>query len=201
MLGGGCDMTEETKMIMESLNGLREEIVGVKSGLQEEIAGVKSGLHEEIAGVKDSLHEEITGVKDSLHGEITEVKDSLHEEIAEVCRRQDNTDEVLRSLKISCDENFRNIEIWQISTDARLKDIGKRQESAEDRLKRLEFLIENDLHRDISIVAEGHLDLMRNMHEMLRIDSEKDEFMMRFDLLESKVKSIEERVDTMASAG
>ena len=47
-------------------------------------------------------------------------------------------------------------------------------------------------------VAEGHLDLSRNLHEALKIDSEKEMMAVRVNILESELRRIKQRLNDIA---
>ena len=50
----------------------------------------------------------------------------------------------------------------------------------------------------IKRVAEGHLDLSRNLHEALKIDSEKEMMAVRVNILESELRRIKQRLNDIA---
>lgn len=62
----------------------------------------------------------------------------------------------------------------------------------------IEITLENEIRVNIRRVAEGHLDLSRNLHEAMRIDSEKEMLAIRVNVLETELRRIKERLDRMA---
>ena len=50
----------------------------------------------------------------------------------------------------------------------------------------IKLTLENEIRVNIQRVAEGHLDLSRNLHEALKIDSEKEMLAIRVSVLETE---------------
>lgn len=62
----------------------------------------------------------------------------------------------------------------------------------------IDLMLENEIRVNLMRVAEGHLDLSRNLHDAIRIDSEKEMISIRVNMLESEVQRLKERVDQIA---
>lgn len=56
-------MTEETKMILDEIKGLRSEIAGVKAELKDEIAGVRTELKEEMNELRTSFEKRFGNIE------------------------------------------------------------------------------------------------------------------------------------------
>ena len=54
----------------------------------------------------------------------------------------------------------------------------------EKKVSNIELTLENEIRTNIKRVAEGHLDLSRNLHEALKIDSEKEMLAIRVSVLD-----------------
>lgn len=66
------------------------------------------------------------------------------------------------------------------------------------KVSRMDLTMENELRVNIRRIAEGHLDLSRNLHEAMRIDSEKEMLSIRVTMLESELRNIKARLDHIA---
>ena len=64
---------------------------------------------------------------------------------------------------------------------------GELKEVQED-VSDIKLVIENEIRRDISIIAEGHLDLSRKLDEAIKGNQERETFMIRLNALETYVK-------------
>ena len=70
-----------------------------------------------------------------------------------------------------------------------------------DRLEKditdIKLIIENEVRVNIKRVAEGHLDLSRNLHEALKIDNEKEMLAIRVSVLETEIRRIKARKNVL----
>lgn len=62
----------------------------------------------------------------------------------------------------------------------------------------IDITLENEIRVNIRRIAEGHLDISRNLHDALKIDSEKEMMVIRVNMLESELRRIKERLDQIA---
>lgn len=58
-----------------------------------------------------------------------------------------------------------------------------------------ELLLENEIRVNIQRIAEGHLDLSRNLHDALKLDNEKEMLAIRVNVLESEIRRIKTHLD------
>ena len=68
-------------------------------------------------------------------------------------------------------------------------------ETIEKKVSNIELTLENEIRTNIKRVAEGHLDLSRNLHESLKIDSEKEMLAIRVSVLETELRRIKTQLD------
>ena len=114
----------------------------------------------------DSLEENLMGVRRELKEEIEGVRSELKEEIQEV---RSELKEEIQEVRSELQE-----EIQEVKEDVTY----------------LKLVIDNEIRRDISIVAEGHLDLSRKLEEPIKGNQERETFMIRLKALETYVKEI-----------
>lgn len=90
----------------------------------------------------------------------------------------------------------------------KLDGLGTRMDSLEARMDRLEsnlqevkqqttqtyLIIENELRVNIKRIAEGHLDLSRNLHEAQKPSQEVETLSIRVGVLESDVRILKNKV-------
>ena len=79
-----------------------------------------------------------------------------------------------------------------------LQEVKQRMSNIEDKVTNIELTLENEISVNIKRVAEGHLDLSRNLHDALKIDSEKEMMAIRLNILESELRRIKEKLDHIA---
>ena len=79
-----------------------------------------------------------------------------------------------------------------------LQEVKQRMSNVENKVTNIELTLENEISVNIKRVAEGHLDLSRNLHEALKIDSEKEMMAVRVNILESELRRIKQRLNEIA---
>lgn len=76
-----------------------------------------------------------------------------------------------------------------------IKDLKQRTVNVENKVTNMELTLENEIRVNIQRVAEGHLDLSRNLHEALKIDSEKEMLAIRVSVLETELRRIKTQLE------
>lgn len=61
-------------------------------------------------------------------------------------------------------------------------------------VREVKLTIENEIRVNIQRIAEGHLDLSRNLHEALEVETEKEMISVRVSVLESEMRKVKERL-------
>lgn len=57
-------------------------------------------------------------------------------------------------------------------------------------IKSIQLTLENETNRNIKLIAEGHIDLSRKLHDALKVDSEKEMLLIRVNTLENELRRI-----------
>lgn len=70
--------------------------------------------------------------------------------------------------------------------------------SLSDRVDSIETTLENVTNKNISIIAESHLDLSRKLDDALKVENEKELLLIRVNILEDDVKKIKSRIEQIA---
>ncbi len=74
---------------------------------------------------------------------------------------------------------------------SRLEKLDKLENDITD----IKLTLENEIRVNIQRVAEGHLDLSRNLHEALKIDNEKEMLAIRVSVLETELRRIKTKLE------
>ena len=80
--------------------------------------------------------------------------------------------------------------------DNRLDDMDIKMEDMKTEITAVKLIIENELRVNIQRVAEGHLDLSRNLHEALKQSKETEMLSIRVGVLESEVRTLKQRISS-----
>lgn len=78
--------------------------------------------------------------------------------------------------------------------DNRLDNMDNRLEVVETDLRSVKLQLENEISRNIKIVAEGHLDLSRNLYEAMKPSNTMEMLQVQVNMLESKVRDLERKI-------
>ncbi len=72
--------------------------------------------------------------------------------------------------------------------------LGQKVDVIESKVIHTELILENEIRVNIQRVAEGHLDLSRNLHEAMRPSNEVEMLAIKVRMLESDVKELKSRL-------
>ncbi len=76
-----------------------------------------------------------------------------------------------------------------------MQDLKQRTANIETSVTDIKLTLENEIRVNIQRVAEGHLDLSRNLHEALKIDNEKEMLAIRVSVLETELRRIKAKLE------
>ncbi len=76
-----------------------------------------------------------------------------------------------------------------------MQELKQRTTNIENNVADIKLTLENEIRVNIQRVAEGHLDLSRNLHEALKIDSEKEMLAIRVNILETELRRIKAQLE------
>ena len=63
---------------------------------------------------------------------------------------------------------------------------------------RIQIVLESEIRKNISVIAEGHLDLSRKLSEIIKAENQKEILMLRMNYLESEMRDLKASVGTLA---
>ena len=84
------------------------------------------------------------------------------------------------------------------SLESDIQEIKQKVSIIENKVTSIDLTLENEIRVNIKRVAEGHLDLYRNLHNALSIDNEKEMLSIRVNMLETELRKIKERLENIA---
>lgn len=84
------------------------------------------------------------------------------------------------------------------AVESDMQEIKQKVNSIENKVTGIDLTLENEIRVNIKRVAEGHLDLSRNLHNALSIDNEKEMLSIRVNMLETELRKIKERLENIA---
>lgn len=83
-------------------------------------------------------------------------------------------------------------------TNEDLQAINSLLEPIRNQITSIELTLENETNRNIQIIAEGHLDLVRKLDDALKVENEKEMLLLRVNHLENELRKVKERINQIA---
>lgn len=83
-------------------------------------------------------------------------------------------------------------EMKEVKTDVRT--LKEKTDAIENRVINTELILENEIRVNIMRVAEGHLDLSRNLHDAMQPSNEVEMLALRVGMLESDMRKVKEKL-------
>lgn len=75
-----------------------------------------------------------------------------------------------------------------------MQKLNERTDGIENRVIHMEVILENELRVNIQRIAEGHLDLSRNLHEAMKPNAEVEALSIRVGMLESDMRKVKAKL-------
>ena len=82
--------------------------------------------------------------------------------------------------------------------DEKLKPFEHKLKEIKTDIHEIQLTLESDTNKRISIIAEGHLDLIRKLDDALKVENEKELLLLRVATLESEIKKIKKKIEQIA---
>lgn len=79
--------------------------------------------------------------------------------------------------------------------EGRLEKVESKLDKVEIDVADIKMTLENEIRVNIRRVAEGHLDLSRNLHEVLKADNEKEMLSIRVSVFETELRRIKRQLE------
>lgn len=96
------------------------------------------------------------------------------------------------------DRRFESMEARLDGMDRRFDAVEARLDALDTGLRNVRLKLENEIAENIKRVAEGHMDLSRNLHEAMKPQTEIEMLVIRVNSLETKVRDLQQKVSTIS---
>ncbi|MDE7231751.1 MAG: hypothetical protein K2N37_01550 [Lachnospiraceae bacterium] len=103
----------------------------------------------------------------------------------------------MREMKTEMQEMKQDIHLLKDDTQKLKEDthaLGQKVDVIESKVIHTELILENEIRVNIQRVAEGHLDLSRNLRDAMRPSNEVEMLAIKVRMLESDVKELKSRL-------
>ena len=120
--------------------------------------------------------------------------DSMETKMDSMETRMDSMETKMDSMETKMD----SMETKMDSMETKMDSLETRMDSLETEMTDVKLTIENEISRNMKIIAEGHLDLSRNLHDAMKPNNALEMVMVQVNILESKERDLENTVKTIA---
>ncbi|MCM1171700.1 MAG: hypothetical protein NC393_06180 [Clostridium sp.] len=169
--------SEKLDLILTGVIDLNTRMYRVEEDLKE--------VKEEVKLLKDrmdNVERELKEVKE----EVAILKEDLKEVKEEVAILKEDLKEVKEEVAI-LKEDLKEVKEEVAILKEDLKEV-------KEEVTKTSLIIENELRVNIQRIAEGHLDLSRNMHDVIRPNNEVEVLVVRVGVLETEVNYIKKNL-------
>ena len=90
------------------------------------------------------------------------------------------------------------IETRMDNFEARMDNLEARMDNTDAKITDIQLTLENETNKNIQIIAEGHLDLIRKLDDALKAEQEKEMLMIRVNRLENELRKLKNQVEAIA---
>ena len=118
----------------------------------------------------------------------TDMLKIILEKVTSLDEKVTSLDEKVASL----DEKVASLDEKVVSLDNRVSSLDGKVSSLDTELKSVKLTLENETNRNIKIIAEGHIDVMNKLNDVLKVENEKELMLIRLNTLENEVRKIKE---------
>lgn len=115
---------------------------------------------------------------------------SLEEKVTHLDRKVDSLGLRLSNLE----EKVTHLDQKVSVLDKNVACIKTELQDVKEKVTKVHLVIENELRVNIQRVAEGHLDLSRNLHEAMKPSNEVEILTIRVRMLETDVKALKDKI-------
>ena len=123
-------------------------------------------------------------------GGLEERFDKLEERFDKLEERLDKLEERLDKLE----ERFDKLEERLDKLEQRFDELEERVCHLDNDIRDIRLILENEIRTNIQRVAEGHLDLSRNLHEVMKPNNEIEMLAVKVSMLETDVRELKRRI-------
>ncbi len=115
---------------------------------------------------------------------------TIDEKVSDLDAKVDNLETKVDNLETKVD----NLETKVDNLDDRVERLESETREIRQKVTKMDLIMENELRVNIQRVAEGHLDLSRNLHEAMKPNNEIEMLAIKVRMLETDVRELKDKV-------
>ena len=115
---------------------------------------------------------------------------TIDEKVSDLDAKVDNLETKVDNLETKVD----NLETKVDDLDDRVERLESETREIRQKVTKMDLIMENELRVNIQRIAEGHLDLSRNLHEAMKPNNEIEMLAIKVRMLETDVMELKDKV-------
>lgn len=144
---------------------------------------------QEVKGDVHTLKEDVHLLKEDTQT----LKEDVHLLKEDVCTLKENVS-TLNEDVCTLKEDVCTLKEDVCSLKEDVKNLELKTDAIENKVRHTNLILENEIRVNIQRVAEGHLDLSRNLHDAMRPSNEIEMLSIRVGILESDMKNVKAKL-------
>ena len=122
---------------------------------------------------------------------------TIDEKVSDLDAKVDNLETKVDNLETkvgNLETKVDNLETKVDDLDDRVERLESETREIRQKVTKMDLIMENELRVNIQRVAEGHLDLSRNLHEAMKPNNEIEMLAIKVRMLETDVRELKDKV-------
>ena len=115
---------------------------------------------------------------------------TIDEKVSDLDKKVDNLETKVDNLETKA----AHLETKVDNLNDRVERLESETREIKQKVTKMDLVIENELRINIQRVAEGHLDLSRNLHEAMKPNNEIETLAIKVRMLETDVRELKDKV-------
>ena len=137
----------------------------------------------------DLILQKISGLDEKVEG-IDKRVSGLDEKVEGIDKRVSGLDEKVEGI----DKRVSGLDEKMDGIDKRVSSLETDMKEVRQQVTKTNLVLENEIRVNIQRVAEGHLDLSRNLHDAMRPSNEVEMLAIKVRMLESDVQELKRKI-------
>ena len=124
---------------------------------------------------------------------MTEDTKIILERLGQIDSKIDQLDsrmDIMDSRMDKMDSRINTLDSKMDTFNSRMDTVEAGIDEVKSQMTGIELILENEIRRNIQIIAEGHLDLSQKLDDAIKVKEEREMLLMRTNVLESNVRML-----------
>ena len=138
---------------------------------------------------------------EQVNNRLNENAERMEERFEQIDEKLEQIDDKFRQIDKRfelVEESIKQMKIQLNNVETRLDRLEKEVAAVRDELEQTKFIIENEIQRNIKIIAENHVDLTRKFTDALRVSQTDELYHLKVNQLESRLVILESKFDSLS---